>query len=218
MQIRLLFIINLLKIHKTIGIFTLVIITCRTTLEVSMKPMSSSLAVRLAQSSVAGLNIRPSRFLVEAVLILVVALAIPQRSIAQEQSKTNDAVAAIIVEKSVETTAAPTTIRSAEIVENTQSSYVQARINNKSELRRHLEYPKEALKAHKEGQVAVIVYLNAEGEIMTMNYESNAQANDPDNVFAAAAFEAVKKCSFTPALRNNKPVNSIVKIQVSFVI
>ena len=181
-----------------------------------MKPMYSSLAVRLGNTIVSGLNIRPSRFLAEAVLILVVALAIPQRSTAQEQSKTGDAVAVVIAEKSVETTVTPAIMRSSEVAENTQSTYVPARISNKSDLRKHLEYPKDALAVHKEGQVVVVVYLNAEGEIMTMNYEDNALTND--NAFAAAAFEAVKKCSFTPALRNNKPVNSIVKIQVRFVL
>ncbi len=186
-----------------------------------MKPMYSSLAVRLGNTIASGLNIRRSfgvRFLVEAVLIFVAALAIPQRSTAQEQSKTGDAVAAVIVEKSVETTATPATMRLAEVPENTQSTYIPARINNKADLHKNLEYPKDALAAQKEGQVIVVVYLNAEGQIMTINYEGNALTNDNDNVFAAAAFEAVKKCSFSPALRNNKPVNSIVKIQIRYIL
>jgi TonB family protein len=98
--------------------------------------------------------------------------------------------------------------------ENTQYTYVPAQIN-KSDLRAYLQYPQEALATGKEGQVDVIAYLNADGQIMSLNFFGEAQTTE--NVFVAAAFNAVKKCRFTPAFRDNKPVNSVVKIPIRFV-
>jgi TonB family protein len=100
--------------------------------------------------------------------------------------------------------------------DNTQSTFVPAKITNKYVLRSHLQYPPDALRQGKEGHVDVFVYLNADGTISSMNFSSDVQS--AENEFAAAAFDAVKKCRFTPALRNNTPVSSVVKISVRFVL
>lgn len=98
--------------------------------------------------------------------------------------------------------------------ENGQFTFIPAQIN-KSDLRNNLHYPAQALTEGREGQVDVVVYLNAEGGVMGINFAHDVQISE--NEFAAAAFDAVKKCRFTPAYRDNKPVNSIVQIPVRFV-
>ncbi len=99
--------------------------------------------------------------------------------------------------------------------ESTQYTYVPASIN-KTDLTKHLQYPMPALLQGREAQIDVIAYLNAEGSIMSLNFVKDA-SNIEENEFTLAAFDAVKKCRFTPAYRDNKPVNSIVKIPIRFV-
>ncbi len=98
---------------------------------------------------------------------------------------------------------------------NTQYSYTPAKYDAK-ELREHLRFPANALKEGKRGRVDVVVYLSAEGTITHVNYigEESHAPND----FARSACDAVKKCTFTPALRNNKPVHSVVVIPVRFIL
>ena len=97
---------------------------------------------------------------------------------------------------------------------NTQYTYTPAKFDFQ-QLHRNLRYPANALKEGKHGRVDVVVYLNAEGVITQMNYIG--EQTNTRNDFAESACAAVKKCSFTPAYRNNKPVHAIVVIPVKFV-
>ena len=123
---------------------------------------------------------------------------------------------AALTQSSHEVNAAPQERTQTPSPENTQSTFIPAKITNKYVLRSLLQYPQGALRQGKEGQVDVFVYLNADGTITSMNFSSDVQS--VENEFAAAAFDAVKKCRFTPALRNNNPVSSVVKISVRFIL
>lgn len=98
---------------------------------------------------------------------------------------------------------------------NTQYTYTPAKYDPK-ELSAQLHYPKSALSEGKSGKVDIVVYLNAEGKITRMNYIGEAQGGYTP--FVRSAFDAVSKCAFTPALRNSKPVHSVIVIPIRFVL
>lgn len=98
---------------------------------------------------------------------------------------------------------------------NTQYTYTPAKYDPK-ELSAQLHYPKSALSEGKSGKVDIVVYLNAEGKITRMNYIGEAQSSYTP--FVRSAFDAVSKCAFTPALRNSKPVHSVIVIPIRFVL
>jgi hypothetical protein len=97
---------------------------------------------------------------------------------------------------------------------NTQYTYIPASYNVQ-QLQRHLQTASRLLNVERSTRVDVVVYLNAEGQSTQINYigEQFGTRND----VAKSACDAVKKCSFTPAYRNNKPVHSVVVIPVKFV-
>lgn len=98
---------------------------------------------------------------------------------------------------------------------NTQYTYTPAKYDAK-ELSAQLHYPQNALSDGKSGKVNIVVYLNAEGKITRMNYIGEPQ--EGYTPFVRSAFDAVSKCAFTPALRNNKPVHSVVVIPIRFIL
>jgi TonB family protein len=115
----------------------------------------------------------------------------------------------------------PTTIISEEISTNettTQFSYTPARVDMVS-LKKNLQYPVKALAEKIEGRIDVLIYLNDKGEPVNVNFESASPlASSAVNVLAAAAFDAVKQCKFTPATRNSVPVRSALRVPVKFIL
>lgn len=98
----------------------------------------------------------------------------------------------------------------------TQNTFVPASVNAQ-ELKKNVQTAK-VLSAALEGTFEVVVYLNSKGEIETLNYEAvNLPQNEAANSVLRSALAAVRKTPFTPALRNNEPVSSAVKIPFKFV-
>lgn len=98
---------------------------------------------------------------------------------------------------------------------NTQYTYIPARYDQ-YELHHHLRQARQTLALETNSRVDVVVYLNAEGTITHINYIGEQVIKN--NAIAKSACDAVKKCTFTPAYRNNKPVHSVVVIPVRFVL
>jgi len=93
----------------------------------------------------------------------------------------------------------------------THHTFVPASVNIQ-ELKKNLQTSK-VLPAALEGTFDVVVYLNSKGEIETLNYEAaNMPQNEAANNVLRSALAAVRKTPFTPALRNDQPVSSAVKI------
>jgi TonB family protein len=99
--------------------------------------------------------------------------------------------------------------------EISQTTYVPAQFNRR-ELLQRLRYPLSALRLGKEGTVQVVVYLNADGSITNVNFIGENQ--QLPNELVTTAYNAVKQCAFAPALRNSKPVSSVVVIPVKFIL
>lgn len=70
-------------------------------------------------------------------------------------------------------------------------------------------YPPEARSTHQEGVVLVTVKVDAEGHPTVLALEG-------PEVFQKAAREAVAKSAFRPAMKNGRPVEATVKIEVNF--
>jgi TonB family protein len=115
----------------------------------------------------------------------------------------------------------PTTVIAEEVTLNGESAqvvYSPAKVDMVL-LKKNLEYPAKAIAAGVQGNVTLVVYLNAQGEPVNVNFETTTQPNsNVANELAQAAFKAVKNCKFTPATRNNTPVSSAVKVPVKFML
>lgn len=96
---------------------------------------------------------------------------------------------------------------------NTQYTYIPARYDH-DKLHYYLRQARQMLTLETNTRVDVVVYLNAEGTITHINYIGEQIVKN--NAIAKSACDAVKKCTFTPAYRNNKPVHSVVVIPVRF--
>ncbi|MCS6808836.1 MAG: energy transducer TonB [Bacteroidota bacterium] len=96
---------------------------------------------------------------------------------------------------------------------NTQHSFIPAQYDPQ-ELQRHL---RQAFRNQEQsGKVDIIVYLDHEGTIKHINYVS--EQSNIHSSFAHHACEAVRKCTFRPAYRDNKPVHSVIVIPIRLVL
>jgi protein TonB len=164
-------------------------------------------------------------------VVMAFALAVISSASANAQD-TQDKAAPVVAGKAnagkanvvpiqIVSSASPTTVINDELTlgsEPAQYTYVPAKVDMVS-LKKNLEYPAKAIAARLEGKITLVVYLNAQGEPVNVNFEINAQPNsNVANELAQAAFKAVKNCKFTPATRNNEPVSSAVKVPVRFIL
>lgn len=74
-----------------------------------------------------------------------------------------------------------------------------------------VEYPKSALKDGTEGKVLVEVIIDANGNVKSAVVKTGVRA-DLDK----AALAAINKTAWTPALKNNAPVESTIIVPIMF--
>jgi TonB family protein len=99
----------------------------------------------------------------------------------------------------------------------TKSSFTPAQVDI-AHLKKNLQYPVKTLAERTSGEINVMIYLDDKGEPVNVNFEAFPPLNSNQaNELASAAFKAVKSCKFAPALRNNTPVSSAVRIPFKFI-
>ncbi|TAE23535.1 MAG: energy transducer TonB [Candidatus Kapaibacterium sp.] len=120
------------------------------------------------------------------------------------------------------TTNAPSTsetaesfVSAAELLQN-EVAFTPARVDMAA-IKKSVQYPEVALKTRETGRFDIIVYVNNNGEVNTVNFVSERPESTSMNAMIAAACDAVKKARFTPAMLNNKAISSTVRIPFSFV-
>jgi TonB family protein len=74
-----------------------------------------------------------------------------------------------------------------------------------------VKYPEKARKAGKEGKVMCRALIGKDGKVKKVNIEYS-----DDKIFDKAAKDAVKKAKFTPAKKNDKPVEAWVTLPINF--
>jgi protein TonB len=75
------------------------------------------------------------------------------------------------------------------------------------------EYPESAKKANIQGTVWVNILVSAEGKVKEVNV---LKMNDGSPEIKQAALDAAKKCTFKPAMKNNKPVEMWATVPFRF--
>ncbi len=85
-------------------------------------------------------------------------------------------------------------------------------------LKRSVIYPEAALKRNVSGKFELIVYVNSNGNVNSVNFVSDRTDDSGMNAIIASACEAVKKSTFTPATLNHKSISSAVRIPFNFVL
>lgn len=74
------------------------------------------------------------------------------------------------------------------------------------------KYPADAVEQRIEGRVVLIVDVDAQGHAQSVAVESA----HPEGVFEAVTLEAAKNWTFTPAMKDGKPVAGRVRVPVDF--
>lgn len=75
------------------------------------------------------------------------------------------------------------------------------------------EYPEPLKAAEREGEVLLAVTISDQGKVVDMTVKRS-----DDVLFTKAAKAALKKCEFTPGMRNGMPVTTIIDIPIKFVL
>ncbi len=113
------------------------------------------------------------------------------------------------------TEAAESFVSASELLQN-EVAFTPARVDIAA-IKKSVQYPEAALKTRETGRFDIIVYVNNNGEVNTVNFVSERAESNNMNAMIAAACDAVKKARFTPAMLNNKAISSTVRIPFSFV-
>ncbi len=79
------------------------------------------------------------------------------------------------------------------------------------ELANNVVYPEEAIEKDMEGKVTMMVYLEKDGSIKKVEV---LQSDNP--IFEEAAIEAVRKTSFSPAIRDGLGIKFKIPVSVRF--
>lgn len=75
------------------------------------------------------------------------------------------------------------------------------------------KYPESLKAAGEEGEVLLAVTIDAEGKVVGLKVKRS-----DDALFAEAALAALKRCRFTPGLRNGTPVTTTIDIPIKFIL
>ncbi len=92
-------------------------------------------------------------------------------------------------------------------------------IGGLASLQQSLVYPEAAKEAGVEGTIVIRIFINEDGTVYQNNVSiRTGKGGDIEHVaqLASAAFEAVMKTSWEPAIQNNNPVGVWYSIPVSF--
>lgn len=76
------------------------------------------------------------------------------------------------------------------------------------------DYPKDALKRAEHGNVFLHVNVSDSGQVLDVSVRQSSGSSDLDR----AALEAIRAARFSPALKDQKPVNSSTDVVVAWVL
>lgn len=146
-----------------------------------------------------------------ATAIIVVALSASPSTFAQSANHTQALVQNSSVVHNVESF-----VSSVELLQN-EVQFTPASLDMNA-LKRSIAYPEAAIKRNVSGRFELIVYVNSNGNVNSVNFLTERADDSAMNALIASACEAVKKSTFTPAMLNHKAINSTVRIPFHFVL
>lgn len=76
-------------------------------------------------------------------------------------------------------------------------------------------YPPEAIKKHEQGTVVLKMHIDSHGKPTSLAYDPENSTTSSQNLISAA-IKAAKQWRFNPATKNGKPVDSWVRVPVTF--
>ncbi|MCS6808832.1 MAG: energy transducer TonB [Bacteroidota bacterium] len=143
---------------------------------------------------------------------IVFALA-AHKAIAQVQPLQHDQAHAIATPQQSSIENVETLLRAEDLLQN-NIQFTPASIDV-SALKRKIVYPEAALQRNVRGRFELIVYIDKDGSVQSVNFVADRSDDNVMSAIIASACEVVKASKFTPAMLNNQPVSSAVRIPFS---